>query len=390
VKLLSPNDKLDSVERRTAVNGREHLEPRHERELASESLFTRLLCLERRRAERSRRQFLLMLLDAESLFNGNAAAPIRRKVIEALLASTRETDISGWYRHHATLGVILTEVDVANLMGTVNAILVKVNTALLACLSLAELNEIHFSFHLFPEDRDTQAAPPSRADLKLYPDLTQQSVATKISHAVKRAIDVAGSLALLIGLAPLLALIAAAIKLDSSGPVLFRQERLGEYGVPFTFLKFRSMAFQADSRIHEEYVKKFISGEADQHPATDGRTRVYKLTRDPRITRVGRFLRKTSLDELPQFFNVLKGDMSLVGPRPPLRYEFTSYDFWHRRRLLEAKPGITGLWQVNGRSKTKFDEMVRLDLRYAQTWSLSLDIKILLQTPRAIFFGEGA
>jgi len=331
-----------------------------------------------------------MLLDAEDLFHGNRGEPIREKVVAALLSSTRETDFSGWYRHHATLGVILTEIDVENLMRTINAVLVKVNTALLACLSLGELNRIHISFHLFPEDSQTQEQPPAGADLMLYPDLTQQSFATRISHSIKRAIDVLGSVTLLVCLSPLLAAIAAAVKLDSTGPVLFRQERLGQYGRPFTFLKFRSMYFRADSRIHEDYVKQFISGQAEQHAAADGRTSVYKLTSDPRITRIGRFLRKTSLDELPQLFSVLKGEMSLVGPRPPLRYEFTSYDLWHRRRLFEAKPGVTGLWQVNGRSKTKFDEMVRLDLRYAQTWSLSLDIKILLQTPRAVIFGEGA
>jgi lipopolysaccharide/colanic/teichoic acid biosynthesis glycosyltransferase len=118
--------------------------------------------------------------------------------------------------------------------------------------------------------------------------------------------------------------------------------------------------------------------------------KVYKITDDPRVTRVGRFLRKTSLDELPQFWNVLKGEMSLVGPRPPIPYELESYRTWHKRRILEVKPGITGLWQIYGRSRTTFDEMVRLDLRYARTWNLFLDLKILVQTPRAMFSGEGA
>ena len=114
------------------------------------------------------------------------------------------------------------------------------------------------------------------------------------------------------------------------------------------------------------------------------------MTTDPRITRFGGFLRRTSLDELPQFFNVLKGDMSLVGPRPPLAYEYKEYDLWHRRRVLEVKPGITGLWQVRGRSRIRFDDMVRLDLEYVRTWSLWLDIRILLRTPRAVLFGEDA
>ena len=125
-------------------------------------------------------------------------------------------------------------------------------------------------------------------------------------------------------------------------------------------------------------------------PASRTNGRVYKITEDPRLTSVGKLLRKTSLDELPQFLNVLRGDMSMVGPRPPISYELANYDIWHRRRLLEEKPGITGLWQVSGRSRLPFDDMVRLDLRYAATWSLWLDAKILLQTPHAVFSGEGA
>jgi len=145
-----------------------------------------------------------------------------------------------------------------------------------------------------------------------------------------------------------------------------------------------------DANIHKEYVKQFISGNCQSKRPGETQNGVYKITEDPRVTRVGKLLRKTSFDELPQLFNVLKGEMSLVGPRPPIPYELESYDVWHRRRLSEMKPGITGLWQVNGRSKTSFDDMVRLDLKYAQMWSLWLDIKILLQTARAVLSGEGA
>src|SRR5205807_2381516 len=148
--------------------------------------------------------------------------------------------------------------------------------------------------------------------------------------------------------------------------------RVGQYGFPFTFVKFRSMYSVNDSNIHKEYVKRFISGK-DPQQIEGNQNVVYKISEDPRVTRVGRFLRKTSLDEFPQFLNVLKGEMSLVGPRPPIPYELESYDIWHRRRVLEVKPGITGLWQVNGRSKTTFDDMVRLDLEYARTWSFWLD-----------------
>jgi lipopolysaccharide/colanic/teichoic acid biosynthesis glycosyltransferase len=143
-----------------------------------------------------------------------------------------------------------------------------------------------------------------------------------------------------------------------------------------------------DPKIHQEYVSQLIKGQADQ--AKSGQSGVYKLTNDPRVTPLGRFLRKTSLDELPQLFNVLSGEMSLVGPRPPVPYEFEQYDIWHRRRVVEVKPGITGLWQVMGRSKTTFDDMVRLDLKYVKIWSIWLDLKILLRTPMAVVSGEGA
>jgi lipopolysaccharide/colanic/teichoic acid biosynthesis glycosyltransferase len=224
----------------------------------------------------------------------------------------------------------------------------------------------------------------------LYPDLVQRDEARKLSQGVKQAIDAVGSLMALIILSPIFLAIAIAIKLSSPGPILFRQKRIGQYGVAFTCLKFRSMHAVNDSQIHKEYVKRFIAGNADAGLSKASNEVVYKLTADPRVTRVGRLLRKTSLDELPQLINVLLGEMSLVGPRPPIPYELEAYDVWHRRRLLEVKPGITGLWQVNGRSRLRFDDMVRLDLKYAQAWSVGLDLKILLQTPRAVFSGDGA
>jgi len=157
---------------------------------------------------------------------------------------------------------------------------------------------------------------------------------------------------------------------------------------PFTMLKFRTMYLNADHRPHHEFVSRFIKASGQVHEP--GKHRFFKLTNDPRVTPVGRVLRKTSLDELPQLWNVLRGDMSLVGPRPPLPYELEQYKPWHRRRVLEAKPGITGLWQVAGRSRMTFDEMVRLDLRYARTRSLWNDLKILLATPAAVISGKGA
>jgi len=189
-------------------------------------------------------------------------------------------------------------------------------------------------------------------------------------------------------LSPLFAAISPLIKLTSPGPALFKQTRVGLRGKPFTMLKFRSMRVNTDPAMHHEYVTKFIRSGAQLHPA--GRKVLFKLRDDPRVTPLGRILRKTSLDEIPQFWNVLVGDMSLVGPRPPLPYEVAQYRRWHWGRVCDAKPGITGLWQVVGRSRVTFDEMVRLDLRYAKTCSLATDLQILLATPRAVLLGKGA
>ena len=209
----------------------------------------------------------------------------------------------------------------------------------------------------------------------------------RLNCLLKRGMDVAGGLGTLFLLSPLFALTAALVKLTSPGPVFYRQARVGQFGKKFMLFKFRTMIAANDSTIHRDYVRKFISGKASQNQNTSP---VYKLVDDPRVTPVGKFLRRASLDELPQLINVLKGEMSLVGPRPPIPYECDVYELWHRRRVLEAKPGITGLWQVNGRSRTTFDEMVRMDLRYARAWSLWLDIKILLKTPQAVLSGTGA
>jgi exopolysaccharide biosynthesis polyprenyl glycosylphosphotransferase len=203
--------------------------------------------------------------------------------------------------------------------------------------------------------------------------------------AAKRAIDVASALFVLLFGLPFYLLIAALIKLTSQGPVLFVQTRLGENGKPFRFYKFRTMFNNCDDSIHRSFTESFIKGKVDSNGGNGG---VYKLKDDPRVTPIGRFLRRTSLDELPQFINVLKGEMSLVGPRPPLEYELAHYEEWHKRRL-EAKPGLTGLWQVSGRSSVPFDEMVKLDIWYIDNWSLLLDLKIILRTIPVMLFGYG-
>jgi lipopolysaccharide/colanic/teichoic acid biosynthesis glycosyltransferase len=248
------------------------------------------------------------------------------------------------------------------------------------------LVQLSISLHLFPDDwgNDGSGGPNNSA---LYPELRQTETNKRGMLALKRTVDVLGSLFLLLLFLPLLVVIAAAVKLTSKGPVFFRQQRVGQYGQCFTFLKFRSMRNRNDHSQHMQYVKQMIEGNANRVSAKGEGEGVYKLVNDPRITPLGKFLRRTSLDELPQFLNVLWGDMSLVGPRPPIPYEVAAYQTWHRRRVLDVKPGITGLWQVTGRSRVSFDDMVRLDLHYANFWSLWLDVKILMRTPGAVIKG---
>jgi lipopolysaccharide/colanic/teichoic acid biosynthesis glycosyltransferase len=284
--------------------------------------------------------------------------------------------------------VMFTEITPDNnlILSTIHS---RISDVLRDRLTSEQFSQLKFSFHLFPEEWDPQN-PERPSNPTLYPDLHERNGTNWLSRGIKRMMDVTGSLILLAMLSPVFFFIAAAIKLTSGGPVLFRQQRIGEHGTPFTFLKFRSMYVNNDSSEHKEYVRQLIAGQAAKHPANGNADGVFKLTNDSRITRVGSFLRRTSLDELPQFVNVLRGEMSLVGPRPPVPYEVAAYATWHRRRLLEAKPGITGLWQVQGRSRVSFDEMVRLDLRYARQSSPWLDLKILWQTPKAVIAGDGA
>ena len=190
-----------------------------------------------------------------------------------------------------------------------------------------------------------------------------------------------------IALLPVLALVAATIKLTSPGPILYKQKRVGRNGREFTLYKFRSMFANNDDRAHRKYMEALIRGGEPAGFEQDGQ-KVYKLVNDPRVTPVGRLLRATSLDEFPQLLNVIRGDMSLVGPRPCLAYEWELYEDWQRSRL-DVLPGITGLWQVSGRSRVPFEEMVLLDLHYIANWSLSLDLALLLRTVPVVLSGSG-
>ncbi len=242
----------------------------------------------------------------------------------------------------------------------------------------------------------------------------RRAAAARASLALKQGLDFALAGVGLVLSAPLFLVIATCIKINSRGPVLFTQKRVGRNGKVFRFYKFRTMQHNSDDAVHREFSRNFIqgngtgpangNGNGNGHPngngngadadgyrvADDAETgSIYKMTADPRVTGVGRFLRRTSLDELPQLLNVLRGDMSLVGPRPPVLYELEHYQEWHKRRL-SAKPGITGLWQVSGRSSVPFDEMVQLDLYYIDHRSMLMDLGIMVRTLPVMLKGDGA
>jgi lipopolysaccharide/colanic/teichoic acid biosynthesis glycosyltransferase len=353
--------------------------------LLDQSTFLRMLRREQRRTERSGRQCIVMLVDVGMLVKADEQATPLPQLLERMTQRFRGTDLIGWYRERDIIGVIFTEFGEADDRSSLVAVLsAKATEILHGFLNLEQINGIRLAFHLFPEDWDEGSETPSKLFLQVA--LSRWNQDKRGSLAIKRLIDIFGSISGLT-LLPVFLMIAIGIKLTSRGPVLFRQVRLGQYGKKFTFLKFRSMRVSDDYRVHEAYVKQLIAGSV---VGSAGGSALYKFAADPRITPFGRFLRRWSLDELPQLLNVLLGQMSLVGPRPPVVYEFNRYDLWHRRRLLAVKPGMTGLWQVDGRSRVKFDEMVRLDIRYARYWSLWLDIKIFLRTPRAVISGNGA
>jgi lipopolysaccharide/colanic/teichoic acid biosynthesis glycosyltransferase len=387
---------------------------------------------ERLRSERSGLPLTLVIMDLEGMLDYMAAAKsfspngFLRHLAGTLRNSTRESDVKGWYEQ-GKIGLLTPYTDLSGAGALVSNL----------ASNLAEFSKTNGSFqkHDFmpfvglsllhagrsyltrnpdkQEDNFDPSTPqqfyqmefstPAAGKLSVsggsvdlatiewpfFLEILNQEQSRKLQLLCKRFLDIAGSLVGIVLSVPLMLILAVLIKLTSRGPVLFRQQRLGYLGKTFTFLKFRSMKVDCDSSVHKEYVSKLIEGKNEEINKGTDDSPLYKITNDPRITTVGRFLRKSSLDELPQFFNVLKGDMSLVGPRPPIPYECDVYRRWHCRRVLEAKPGITGMWQVNGRSSTTFEGMVRLDLAYIRNWSLWLDIKIMLKTFWAVLSTKG-
>ncbi len=337
-----------------------------------EQHFRRMLVAERKRTERSKRPFLLALINIEALLdkekNGFKGIHTLMKVFHDVV---RETDILGWYEQHKSMGVIYTETDIREKQ----ILQAKVQQALSLYCDLVDYELI-----IFPSEQLKEGS----VEYNKFYHQDDSEIKKKMITTGKRIIDMMVSLVILVLLLPLFAVIAIMIKFSSPGPVFFSQQRIGNKGKLFTFLKFRSMHVNNDDSIHRQYVARLIRGEVSENEG------VFKITDDPRVTAIGKILRKTSIDELPQFFNVLKGDMALVGPRPPIPYELAAYQPWHFRRFMECKPGITGLWQVEGRSKTTFDGMVRMDIRYSRVQTFLSDLKLIMKTPAALLFAKGA
>jgi len=233
-------------------------------------------------------------------------------------------------------------------------------------------DDVHVVIDLRPK------TDPIEADTRPYLDETASLLSAPIwKLRTKRALDIVGATVALILFSPLFLLTSLAIAVTSPGPLLYVSERIGRHGVPFRFFKFRSMRMDADSWL------------TDLQDVNEADGPIFKIREDPRITTVGRLIRKLSLDELPQLFHVLSGKMSLVGPRPPIPSEVEEYGEWEFQRLL-AKPGLTCIWQVSGRSDLDFETWVQMDLDYIQNWSLGLELKLLAKTMPAVWSGRGA
>jgi lipopolysaccharide/colanic/teichoic acid biosynthesis glycosyltransferase len=340
--------------------------------------FLKDLHREKRRAERSRAALSLVLYHVDDE-KTNASRNVDR-LLEALHRTKRETDILG-YVGGDKIAVLCPYTDEQGTQGFMRKIEVQAGELSFAAVAATYPDVL---FESLAKGTSTQPA--------LQPFLLADTADPRDrGYPLKRCLDIVGAVIAICMLGPLMLLVAAVIALTSPGPVIFKQTRLGRNGVPFSFYKFRSMEVNMDDGIHREFVASFIKGgQGEENVAAVGKPAMYKLKSDPRLTSIGRVIRKTSIDELPQFFNVLKGDLSLVGPRPPIPYEAAQYQPWHLRRILTIKPGITGLWQVEGRSKVTFSEMVRMDIRYIRDCSLALDLKIMIKTFVVVVRCDGA
>ena len=347
----------------------------HDSVLRSEN-FAEAVHRETRRSERSGAPLSIVRYAIDS---SAAGEPLHfDRLLAILQCSMRETDFLG---HVSTDALVLLcpDTDAEGARGLV-AKLAPVVSEMPVLPATATFPE-----HLFESLAGSASATEA---LRLF--ATTAPLDRNGTYVLKRSLDIFLALIALLVFGPVMLAVALIVRATSRGPVIFRQQRLGQGGAPFSFYKFRSMVVNVDDKIHREFVANLIRGGQGPEPTTEGDAATYKMKADPRVTRIGKFIRMTSIDELPQLFNVLKGDMSMVGPRPPIPYEAAHYEPWHLRRILVGKPGITGLWQVEGRSRVTFSEMVRMDLRYIRQCSLELDLKILARTVIVVLRCSGA
>lgn len=381
----------------------------------SQLYFSQRLREERNRSDRYGDPFSLILISLDKIDPTSRDSEYFARAIENFSRSIRLSDFLGWHSERK-IGLILPDTDDDGARIVVSRLKTCFQSMKQCNLhEIAKQNGL-FSVVEYPKMLKDEAVTDITADLadmsrrqdlaiatgsdrchvssqfleetSLYETLRKKSRFSRLDSFARRGLDLVVSSVGLILVSPLCLLISALIKLTSKGPVLFRQGRLGKHGRVFTFLKFRTMYHNCDQNLHKDYVTGLIQRNAKKHEK-NGRS-YYKMTNDPRVTPFGHLLRKTSLDELPQLINVLRGEMSLVGPRPAISYEVEEYQNWQLRRILEAKPGITGLWQVSGRSTTTFDDMVRLDLRYVENQSIYLNFIILFKTLKAVLSMKGA
>ena len=361
---------------RIGTNQHEDVSETNPRGILSRHQFVKQIRLEKRRTDRFKVPLSVLLFQVHP---DHRSRPGQfGALVDLLRNSKRETDLIG-YLDDGVVGVLLIHTGETGLQSFASKLATAAHDLTYTSTSGTYPDQV------FERIIATDAVEPDT--LPYFIDYDTEHGAIQLF--LKRSMDIIGALVLLLLAAPIMLAAAIAIKVTSPGPVIFTQMRLGRKGVPFRFHKFRSMTTGADEHVHRAYVTRLIEGKHDEINQGDSEKPIYKLQGDSRVTRVGFFLRKTSIDELPQLFNVLKGDLSLVGPRPPIPYEAELYQSWHLRRILEGRPGITGLWQVEGRNRVSFDEMVRMDLRYTRTWTLWLDLKILVKTVGAVLRFDG-
>lgn len=353
-----------------------------------EDLFRSLVVRERKRTERSGLAIVLLVICMEKEEWNSESEDVWHGVEEVLRTAKADMSFLGWFTNRAEMGLLVPDIFMPTLSSVCERLLMNIRTELSHQMDAEQVGRLSIRLRVYPEPMRSEEEAALSVDPYLFPELQGSRLVAIGYDPFKRLLDILGSLVLLMILSPLFMLIALCVRVTSPGPVIFRQVRIGQMMKPFTILKFRTMRVNVDHAVHHRYVSWFIT--ASDKPQEAEKSTIFKLTNDPRITAIGNVLRKSSLDELPQLWNVFRGEMSLVGPRPPVWYELQQYKPWHRYRILEVKPGITGLWQVNGRSRTTFEEMVRMDIRYAKSRSLWTDIRILLATPRAVISGKGA